>query len=317
MSGRLSELFRNIEAEQDVHELTKYCLESLRESVNVYSGTNLVRDFKKLVKSVYETEPKMSLIIDQFNGIMDYLYDNCRQCFTNKNNDECSVRKHICDSIDSFIIANEKKENELCNHGKKVVLDGDVILIHSYSRSVMRVLCDAYDEGVKFQVIVAEQEFDKTLSILRLLQKKGIFVKVVPEYMLSHIENDVTKVFMGVVTLNSQMLFVAAAGTSAIVSEFRLSNVPIYVFMSMGKMSLWKSHKGHDTHKVKHKKINELYNIEYERIKFSHDRVPLNYVNFIVTEEGIFNPKEIEKIYWSKYKIREGWNSQHQWNTYK
>jgi len=314
MNTKISQLFREIEAEKGVRSLMILSLKSLKDAVEDYKGKNLIKDLGKLLKVIYNTEPKIALVIDQFYSVMDSLYDNVPEVFSGDDENKFDVKGHIQDAIKEIMLINLKKEVNLLKNGLKIIKDGDTILIHSNSRSITDLLMKAKKRGKKFDVILAEQEFDKTLSILKLIQKHDISVRVVPEYMLSHIEEEVTKVFLGVVTLNSQMNFVADAGTLAIVSEFNLKKVPIFAFTTTGKFSLWKTHKKHHTYKVKHKRSSNIHHIEYDRLKFSHDRVPISYISNIVTDEGLFSPSGLEKLYWQKVKEREKWYLSHNWD---
>jgi len=315
MAGEISQLFRDIEEDKGTHYLMRLTLKALQDSVRGFKGDDFIGSLIKLIKRIANTEPKIALVIDQFYSIIDYLYDHSPDVFNGGDHKEHNVENLISIAISQINFALSENENKLWNNGADTIEDGDLILIHSHSRSVIHVLIEAKRQNKEFEVILAEQEFDKTISILKLIKANDIPVKVVPEYMLSHIDHEITKVFLGVLTLNSNMNFVADAGTVAIVSEFRLMKKPIYIFMTTGKFSLWKTKSKHHTYKTKNIKCSTMHDVAYERIKFTHDRVPIEYTDYIITEEGRYVPKELEKRYWKKFKEREDWNLKHNWKN--
>jgi len=102
------------------------------------------------------------------------------------------------------------------------------------------------------------------------------------------------------------MNFVMDTGTDSLISQFHLKGVPIYVFLSTSKFSLWKSEKRTETEVYKHvhRRKHHLKSLDFERIKFSHDRVALKLIDKVITEEGIHTPAQIEKIYNKKLEKR-------------
>ncbi len=223
--------------------------------------------------------------------------DSCLKC-----ND---LKKAIIRKVKELQKKTREEKKKIAKNAIKEIKKGDTILIHTNSHTVMDALKTAIRKK-RFSCIVAEQEHDKTMAIIRELQKAQIPFKVVPEYMLSHIENEVSKIFIGAVTLNSFHHIVSNAGTNAIVSEF-LGVVPIYTLMGTRKCSFWDAKTMHHSYKEKQIKSHTHSELNYNRIKFSHDRVPLKMFNYIITEKGTMTSKEMLEHYEKEFKKREKW----------
>jgi len=307
-SQKISELFLDIEGEVGTTALNNMFLIALKKAIHDFEEKNdadFFAQFYELLQLVKNTEPRVSLIIDN-------LYEIWKALLTDKLKGHPEGHRHLEKKVGAAILSSQKTTREerkkLTMHGVGQVHKNDVILIHSISGSVLDVLFEAKKAGKDFRVVIAEQEAEKTQQLIELLSEGGIRFQVVPEYMLSHVESEVTKVFLGGVTINDQLAVVGDSGSNAIVSEFHLRETPIYLFMSTRKFSLWKSRESHHTYKVKNiKTLANDKHITYERIKFSHDRIPLEFYDHIVTEAGILTPKETEKLYRKKYDERKPW----------
>jgi translation initiation factor 2B subunit (eIF-2B alpha/beta/delta family) len=152
----------------------------------------------------------------------------------------------------------------------------------------------------KFDVIVAEQDPDRTLDVIKYLKDHDIPCVVVPEYMLSSMESDIGCFLIGAVTLKHDMHFVVNAGTKAVVSEMNVAKIPVYLMLTTNKFSYWQTKSAHQTLKTVKSVHHPHAEFAYERIKFSHDRLPLGQIDRIITEEGVFTPEQLKAIYKAK-----------------
>jgi translation initiation factor 2B subunit (eIF-2B alpha/beta/delta family) len=302
---QLSSLFRQLEADKGSTGLAEFVMETLDVALAGFKPKNvddLFTQFRRLFTNVKSTQPRISLVIYFFYDLWE----------------ELEKEKHSIQSIEDFKevvkrltlriqVQNEEDFMAIVRHGVEQIENGDSILIHSHSGTVRKIFSTAHHEGKKFKVIVAEQEMEKTLDTVSFLQDVGIEFTVVPEYMLSHITSDVTKAFFGATTLNFEQNFVCDAGTYSVLAEFHDAQIPTYMFLSSKKFSLWKSAAHHNAFRTDQKRIHtdENKSVSYDRIKFSHDRVPAKLFNYIVTEEGAFDPEEIQKLYTTRYHERE------------
>jgi len=190
---------------------------------------------------------------------------------------------------------------------RKIDADGKNILIYDHSHSVQHALETLKSIGQKFTLLIAEQDLQKTSDSIMFAHQLEIPYKVVPSYMLSYLDETIDMAFFGAVTLQHGGQFVMDPGSKSVISHLHLEKKPIYVFLTTSKFSLWdiKSPQKEIYVKSHMRKHHHLNDIEFERVKFSHDRVDLNLVDFTVTEKGIFTPKELQKEYDRLKNIRD------------
>lgn len=310
--SKISDLFRSLENMVGTTSLNNMVLKALCRSIHDFREKNsedFLDQFYQLFETVKNTQPRIALIIDDFYMIWKSLLDAKSVEHPEKHLywEKC-ILKAIKESRKEAL----QERKKVIETGIKQIKKDDVILIHGISRTVLDILIKAKRKGKKFRVVIAEQETEKTQQLIEKLLKHHIRFQVVPEYMLSHIEGEITKLFLGAVTINSQLNVVADAGTNALVSEFHVQDKPIYLFCSTRKFSLWKSSDAHHTYKVKNVKTHnvEAKPITFERIKFSHDRIPLQLFHVFITEHGKMNAEQIEKLYNEKFAERKEWRRQ-------
>lgn len=302
LKNQLSNIFRCIENDLGTTGLSLLCLKVVTKAAENFQSKN-VEDFfeqlREILMLVKNTKPKIGLIISYFCQIWDELQDRRESLLTMDD-----VRTAIAEISDLLLKENEADNLKIIKLGLETIEENDSILIHSHSRLVLRVIEAAFNAKKKFRVILAEQEEEKTMDMIHFLQDRDIPFFVIPEFMLSHVENDVTKVFLGGLTLNKESNFVTDAGTNSVVSEFHHIHTPIYMFIATRKFSLWETTAKQQTYKVNQKRFERHPGKTsfYERVKFSHDRIPTDLLDKVVTEEGIFSPKQIEKKFDAMYK---------------
>ncbi len=309
IAEHMSGLFRDIESDLGTRDLTRLVAEALITSVTQFKPKHKVdflRQMRDLIGTVKITKPRIALVIEQFYVVWQVLHE----VGDSESSDIETCRRAVLDAVYHLQEKSKQSNESLVHHGIQQICDGETILIHSHSHTVLDVLRFAHSRGKKFHVIVAQQEMEKTYSIIEFLHAHRIPFHVVPEYMLSHIEKDVDKIFIGALTLNSNYCFVVDSGTMSLVSEFHVAKKPVHVFLTTQKFSMWESRQAHHTLKVKSTKIHSHKSISYEHIKFSHDRVPLHLASYIVTEKGVFSHEEIKLMYDAEFSQRREWRKQ-------
>ncbi len=311
LSEALSLIFRQIESDRGTSSLSKYVLEALISSLNGFeagSVEDFYKELRELIVLLKGTKPRMGVVIAHFCQIWDVLEERKSKIKSMED-----LKMVLIKTVDSLNEEANQDAKQIISNGVDCVEDGDSILIHSHSRTVMNILAKAFRAKKKIRVVLAEQEEDKTQDMIHFFQERGIPFVVVPEYMLSHIETEVTKVFLGGITFNNQYVFVTDAGTNSVVSEFHHAHIPIFMFMSTKKFSLWDVTSKEMTYKITQKQTEKHPEkfVTYERIKFSHDRVPVELVDFVVTEEGKATPAQLKKNFDAKYKSYSEWRERH------
>ncbi|MBL4694328.1 hypothetical protein JKY72_03075 [Candidatus Gracilibacteria bacterium] len=266
--------------------------------LNVNKVSDLVDEFATLLKVICETEPKF--------GVLNYYFNNLLSDF--KNNvakNEKSVKhgkRIIIKRIKEILKEAKRSKQEVLHNAEELDVEGKTILIHDHSHTVQDVLVHYKKLGRKFRVVIAEQDFDKTHANIERMHKAKIPFQVVPSYMLSHVHEQIDMLFFGAVTLKDTMNFVMSPGTASIIAEFHLVDVPTFLFFDVSKFSLWKSGERGEIFIHKHKRTHHSKPIQYDRIKYSHDRVPAKMFERVVTNMGVLNFKKLQELFEKRMK---------------
>ncbi len=190
---------------------------------------------------------------------------------------------------------------------KKIDTKGKEILIYDHSHSVQHALESLKKTGENFSVLIVEQDLEKTEDSIQFAHDLKIPYRVVPSYMLSYLDETIDMAFFGAVTLQDGGNFVMDPGSKSIISHLHLEKKPIYIFLTTSKFSLWKieNHQKEIYVKSYRTKHHHLKGVEFERLKFSHDRVNVKLVDYTVTEKGVFNPEKLLEEYKKLKTIRD------------
>lgn len=295
-----SDLMREFEVDIGSRDLTEVVLLSLIDAIKAFKGSkfdNFCKQYKEFAEVVTNTEPKFGI----FRYYFGYLEKEISGDLCSMGEDE-KWKKHAIKKINEVLSYARKQRKLLMQNAFSIEVEGKTILLHDHSHTVQDVLVHFKNKGKKFKVIIAEQDYEKTHDNIERLHNAGIPFLVVPSYMLSHVQNDIDMVFYGALTLKDSMEFVMNPGALSIITEFQLDKTPIYMFMGTDKFSLWKSKKRGEIFIHKHTRKHHSKPIEYERIKYSHDRVPAEFFYKIITNEGVLTPDELKKIFNKKMK---------------
>lgn len=295
----LSKLLRSVEVECGTSDMALMVFRSIRDSILFLKASDnrcFYKEFEALVNNIHKTEPKYAILnyytvklLAEFESIKDKEEINYKEWAITKLE---QIEQEMKNNTESIIDCSEE-----INLHKKTVL------LHDHSHTVHQVLQRQKSMGRKFKVVIAEQESEKTQENIEVLSESGIPFQVVPDYMVSHIHESVDMVFFGALTLKDSMHFVMDPGAYGIISQFKTLNVPIYVFIKSTKFSYWKSQARGEIYFKKHKRSHCTKAIEYDRLKYSHDRVPIDLFHRIVTNEGVFSPDKIREVFDEHYKF--------------
>ena len=286
LKDQLSSLFRKIEMDLGTHGFCILVLESFLAAICQYKIKNqeeLFRQFNEIFSLIENVKPKYAILIDSFYKI-----------FSQAQGQSIEDISKTIEEIKEYY-ANEM--GNLINVAKKIEVQNKNILIYDHSHSVQNVLRYFKESGQNFTVLLAEQDLAKTEDNIAFLYEVDIPFKVVPAYMISHLEETIDMAFFGGVTFQEGSQFVMDPGSKSMISELKIEEKPVYVFLTTSKFSLWPVKDFQKEIHVKSQALNPetQSKIECERIKFSHDRVSAKLIDYIVTEKAIFTPSELEK----------------------
>ena len=257
------------------------------------SQEQFVEQFENIFELIRNVKPRYAILIDSLFKIAPQV-------------DSTATKEELVKFIETIKTEYEIEMVLLQEHVRKIDAKDKNILIYDHSHSVQHALETLKTMGQNFTLLIAEQELGKTSDSITFAHDLKIRYKVVPSYMLSYLDETVDMAFFGAVTLQHGGQFVMDPGSKSIISHLHLEKKPVYIFLTTSKFSLWtiQSHQ-REIYVKSHMRKHHLTDIEFERIKFSHDRVDWKLVDFTVTEKGIFNPEELNEEYSRLKKIRD------------
>lgn len=301
----ISTLLRELEAEMGTRDVADLVMRALLMSVRTFKGKSLedfCEQFAEVNDVISQTEPKFGILNYYFARLRLEIKEATISC---KKADK-KWRYIATKRIKRILKESQQHKGEILAAAEGLNVNGKTILIHDHSHTVHDVLANFKKMGHQFEVVIAEQDYEKSHGNIERMHNLKIPFKVVPSYMLSHMHQQIDMLFFGALTLKNTMHFVMDPGTHSIISEFHLEGVPTYMFFDTTKCSLWKSKKRGEIFMRTHARKHKNKPIAYDKVKYSHDRVPVSLFKKVITNEGVFTPKTIEKLYKAKLKKYAG-----------
>ncbi|KAG7508712.1 translation initiation factor eIF-2B subunit delta [Solea senegalensis] len=225
----------------------------LQYSQGIVAGSNarsvaLLHAFKQVIMD-YTTPPKEELSRDLVNKLKPYIsfLNQCRPLSASMGNAIKYIKKEI-----SYISSQDKEKEAktkllnciesyisdkiiiaaiaIAKYSIEKISEGDVILVYGCSSLVNHILCEAFEKGIKFHVIVVDSRPRlEGREALRRLVKKGISCTYVLISAVSYILPEVSKVFLGAHALLANGYVMSRVGTSQIALVAKAFNVPVLV----------------------------------------------------------------------------------------
>ena len=183
----------------------------------------------------------------------------------------------------------------LANEGLEHIEDGDFIILHAVEEPVELLLPEAKRMGKEFKVLILRQDEVKTQQVIQIMEQNGIEYTVIPEWDLIHFFDRVNKLFIGAYAVTTDGKFVSDSGTSNIVSECHIHNLPVYLFSPVLEITPTISENQNIYLKEESQNIGQL---DYTLISHSSDIVSLDLVDHLITDKG-----EIDKAKIAEYCI--------------
>lgn len=266
-------------------------LESFKDALRLTAFKD-ADDVRRQIRAFYgmfaDVKPRMAIIQNYLDDLLEGLLES-------KADTPEMLLDQLLTEIKEAEADNKERAKRLTKHALELIPQDAKVLVHSHSHTVLDTLCAAKRAHRAFTVVVAEQEGEHTLDVIHTLQKANVPFTVVPEYMLSYIEEDIDCMLIGAVTLKADFVLAADAGTKAVVSEMNAAGIPVHLLITTNKFSFWKTRSAPQTIKTVKSLHHHRGGFEYDRVKFSHDRMPLDQVTSVATEEGRFTVAAMKK----------------------
>ena len=246
---------------------------------------NLGNEIMKLSDVVKNTQPRMFPL----DNLMLILDKKIKPLIENKQ----LTKDFVSTILDTFRSRIESDLEALVKSGVEWIQDGDFIVIHSIEENIEHLIPEAKKKGVQFKILVLKQDIITTGKILKILNNNQIEYEVIPEYDLIHYFDKISKLFIGTQALTNDNHLICDPGTSNIVSECHIHNIPIVLFLKTLKFS----HYPVTDQNIRKNTYNDEHDgVEYSFSIHSNDIIKLKLINHIITEKGEITKDQIPAI---------------------
>lgn len=172
--------------------------------------------------------------------------------------------------------------------GEKIIKEGDIILTHCHSSEVIKVFECAWKNGKFFEVVATRTEpLHQGLKTVRDLKKIGIPVTLIVDGAISSVIENVDKILVGSDAIRKEG-FVNKIGTKTIAIIAKYYRKKFYVIGDSFKIDRRKELK---IEKRPGREIAKIKGVEILNLAF--DLTPWKFVDRVIIEKGIFEPRQI------------------------
>ncbi|MCX8185107.1 MAG: hypothetical protein RMI56_03485 [Sulfolobales archaeon] len=277
---------------------TESAIKIVRAVAHVFSNCRrqqVVTVLEQLIRLALEARPTSQAV----RNLMQMFFEKLSQRVSTPSPADIDV-DYLVREVEKHVVSARETASELAS---RRIEDGDVVLTHSYSTTVLNSLTKASDRGLELSVYVTESrpggEGRLTASYLG---KRGIRTLLVVDSAVRYVMKDVDKVFVSAEAIAANGAVVNKVGTSAIALAAREARVRVYVVSGLYKF-------GSETIFGDLITIEEVERPEFvvpsERISEVtpylgrnlyvktplYDVTPPEYIDAIVTERGLIAPQ--------------------------
>jgi ribose 1,5-bisphosphate isomerase len=216
-----------------------------------------------------------------------------------KESSVSELKKRVTTSAENFIAKSESALGIIAEIGSKRIKDQNVILTHCNSSAAVSTIIKAHTDGKNIQVYATESRPKRQGYItVRELVKHGIPTTLIVDSAVRYVMPKVDLVVVGADTIASNGAVINKIGTSQIALCAHEARVPVMVCAETYKFS-------HETMvgelvEIEERDVNEIVNQEeFPDVKLFNpvfDATPPEYVDVIVTEEGVISPHAAYEI---------------------
>jgi len=273
-------------------QLARQAAETLKISAE-RSQTDSVEQFLSEQKEVGErlmsARPAMAPIFNVVSRLLKIIAEKPTEI------DLASIRNFAITKADEVIKESLQAITQIAQYGSELIDDGDRIMTHSYSSTVMAVLKEALSKHRNIEVIVTRSGPGRTGErVAQELRSFGIPVTYVDDAAMGLYVATVNKVMVGADRVCADGKVINGIGTYQLALAAKMAGIPCYIFCETLKFD--PRLKG-DEVDLEEKEPSELVKpgrLPPEvRVRNPYfDVMPLELATGMVTENGFLTPEE-------------------------
>lgn len=216
--------------------------------------------------------------------------------------DEC--REKLIERGQVFLERTLSSRQRIAENSQEFIVDGSVILVHSFSRVVLSLLAYA-SKFKRFQVYVTQSEPDRSgLKMRDKLEQIGIPATCILDASVAYIMEKVTFVLMGAEAVVESGGIINKIGTFNIALAAHEMNKPFYVASESFKFVRFYPLNNRDLPDHFKFKASTIARLSKEQLEKEHplvDYTPPAYITLLFTDIGTLTPSavsdELIKLY--------------------
>lgn len=264
---------------------------AMKKAVQQFRGNDLEKfesEMEKAKEMVLSTRPTA---ISLSNAIDYVLYP--------KFNDVETAKFTVKERADEFVKKSYEAAKKIAEYGGKRINDGDMILTHCNSSLALGAIKYAWDEGKELRVFATESRPKKQGYItVRELVDYGIPVVLIVDSAVRYFMQDIDQVYIGADTIASNGAVINKIGTSQVALSAHEARVPVTVCAETYKFS--KETAFGDLVEIEERDPKEIVDPSlFPGVTIRNpvfDATPDDYIDAIVTEEGVISPSGAYRI---------------------
>ncbi|MFC1455062.1 ribose 1,5-bisphosphate isomerase [Candidatus Undinarchaeota archaeon] len=283
-------------------------VKALEEFADKYEGESFLKEFEAKSKILIESRPTEPMMR---NGIR-YVLSNIKKA---KDDDTDSLREVVKSASEKFFEYVEESREKIANIGSKRIQNKNIVLVHCHSSTLIKILKKALDDGKVFEVINTETRPKMQGRVTaKELAQFGIPVTHIVDSAVNYYMPRVDLVLVGADAITSDGSVVNKIGTSQIALSAKKHGVPLLVASETYKFDPETAMGEQEV--IEQRDPKEVWDEEVDGVQIKNpafDITDADYVDLIITEEGIMSPhavydvirKKFPYIFESKVKAKE------------
>ncbi len=274
-------LLRNIGDSQGIARTTILSLESFIKAIEELecSEDKALGLYLELAEAIKSSQPKIISLIH----LLEFFEKEMEEFIKTKPSME-TLKEKTTACIQDQIEMYKSNAEKVTEYGLKFVENGDIILVHSASSVVTKILIRAKKNlNLMFRVIILDHNKDRTRQLVQALQEHDIEHQITRSSDISHYIEMANKMFLGALTITADKKIIAPSGTAGTVSMCHVNNVKVFLFAN----TLHYSHgTATDQYIYEEESESSLDNAKFPVTTHSHDVINLDMIDHIINESG-------------------------------
>ncbi len=271
-------------------------LETLAKIIKLSSSMNeLVNNVTYAMHEIVASRPTSAMLINSFREILLNLKQGLKKYMKHEEMIEILLRRI------SYLIAKSRSDIEkIATIGANRIVDGDIIITATYSKTIMKIFEKALKQGKRFEVYVAESRpGDDGKIVASELSKMNIPTTLIVDSAMRFFMKDATKSFLGAEAVAANGAVISKVGSSLLALVAHEARVRVFVASSTLKFS-YETIFG-ELVKIPHAPEKTILNEETKarigkglKVEIPLlDVIPPEYVDAIITEYGVIAPQAL------------------------